>query len=456
MYSPTAIRFTALYLPVSAAAIAVLIRRPRARQFAACLLSVLWVLCMLLVLQHLNQSQLLWNLSGGYIPKFAHANPALQQLFTQANWWNFAPTPVSILSIPLELYLGWAVLWGLVPQLAFHRLDPPEIAVLMGALDLWMMPFCQPVVQLTTNWLTGEALILLLVLLPALYIARWTLNATHLNLRAAMQVTLAGLTFLFLLPEIIFAVRPGAGWQPLLQMPSWQRQLLVQFLLLLAVPGVSAVMEFVQRGQGTPIPYDPPQGLVTSGIYRYCANPMQLSCALVMLLWSAMLHNLWLTLAAIMSTLYSAGIAEWDEKQDLAHRFNPAWQSYHAAVPAWRIRWRPYHAGPSARLYISRTCGPCSELRAWLTARHPLGLDFIDAETLPSGSIRRLRYDPADGAPPVEGVRALARALEHLNLGWAYCGSVLRLPILWQFAQLLMDASGFGPRILGEDFSRQA
>ncbi len=456
MYSPIVVRITALYLPVTAAAIAALIRRPRPRQFAACLLSVLWVLCTLLVLQHLNQSQFLWRLSDSAVSQAIRANPALQQRYGQANWWSFAPSPFSILSMPLELYLGWAVLWGLVPQLAFHRLDPPEVAVLMGALDLWMMPFCSPVVRLNPNWLTGEAFILLLVLLPALYIARWTLNATHLNLRAAMQVTLAGLTFLLLLPEIIFAVRPGAGWQPLLQMPSWQRQLLIQLVLLLAVPGISAVMEFTQRGHGTPIPYDPPQRLVTSGIYRYCANPMQFSCALVMLLWSAMLHNLWLALAAIMATLYSAGIAEWDEKQDLAQRFSPAWQTYQASVPAWRIRWRPYHAGPPARLYISRTCGPCSELRAWLTARRPLGLDFIDAETLPSGSIHRLRYDPADGAPPVEGVRALARALEHLNLGWVYCGSVLRLPILWQFAQLLMDASGFGPRILGEDFSRQA
>jgi hypothetical protein len=74
----------------------------------------------------------------------------------------------------------------------------------------------------------------------------------------------------------------------------------------------------------------------------------------------------------------------------------------------------------------------------------------MDAETLPSGSIRRLRYDPADGTPTVEGVRALGRALEHLHFGWAFCGTALRLPVLWQTIQLLMDASGLGPRLLGE------
>jgi len=59
-----------------------------------------------------------------------------------------------------------------------------------------------------------------------------------------------------------------------------------------------------------------------------------------------------------------------------------------------------------------------------------------------------MRYDPADGTECVEGVRALARVLEHLNAGWAYCGALLRLPGVWQLVQLVMDASGLGPREL--------
>jgi len=450
MLRSSTVRIAALYLPLVTAALAGLIRRRRPRQFAACLLSFLWVLSTLLVFQHLNQSATVAHLSANLTGVHTALMAGRRQIFTDNSWWSYAPSPVALLTIPIELYLGWAILWGLVPQLAFHRLDPPEVVVLMGAFDLWMMPFCSPVVRLEPNWLVGEAVVLFLVLLPALYIARWTLNDTHLNLRTTMQVLLSGLTFLFLLPEIVFALRAGRGWSPLLQMPGWQRQLGIQLLLLLAIPGVSAVMEFAQRGNGTPIPYDPPKRLVTSGIYRYCTNPMQLSCALVMLLWAAMLHNPWLVLAAAMSSLYSAGIAGWDERQDLDTCFGQDWRRYRSAVPSWRFRLLPYHSGVQARLYIARTCGPCSELRAWLTKRHPLGLEFIDAETLPAGSIRRLRYDPADGTPAVDGVRVLARALEHLHFGWAYCGAVLRLPIVWQFTQLLMDASGLGPRLLGE------
>ena len=42
----------------------------------------------------------------------------------------------------------------------------------------------------------------------------------------------------------------------------------------------------------------------------------------------------------------------------------------------------------------------------------------------------------------------LLPALEHLNLAWAYCGFTLRLPVVHQSLQLLMDASGLGPRTL--------
>jgi hypothetical protein len=75
-------------------------------------------------------------------------------------------------------------------------------------------------------------------------------------------------------------------------------------------------------------------------------------------------------------------------------------------------------------------------------------LEIIDAEKLPAGSIRRMRYDPGDASSAVEGVRAMGRALEHLNFAWALAGFSLRLPGVWHGVQLVMDASGLGPRAL--------
>ena len=416
------IYFGALYLPLAAVVVAWTLRGRRPRQFVACLLSLLWVMTSLLALQRLN---------------------------LRAGWWTFYDSG-RLSGIPLNLYAGWVLLWGAFPPIAFPRLAICWCWTVMIAVDLVLMPLCRSAINLGPLWIVGELVGASFVLLPALYLARWTLEGSHLRLRAAMQIMLAGMFFLFFVPEVVFALRPGRGWEPLLQMAGWRRQLGLQILLLMAIPGVSAVMEFAQRGLGTPIPHDPPKKLVTSGIYRYCANPMQLSCGFVMLLWAALLSNRWLALGAAVSVAYSAGIAEWDERQDLARRFGDSWRNYRAAVHSWRPRWRPYHDGPIARLYLAQTCGPCSEIRTWLESKNLHGATIVDAETLPRGSIRRMRYDPNDGSPCVDGVRAFGGALEHLNLGWALCGATLRLPGVWQSVQLVMDASGLGPRLVGE------
>jgi protein-S-isoprenylcysteine O-methyltransferase Ste14 len=388
--------------------------------FAAWLLSVLWAAPALLLIQKLN---------------------------AVFDWWRFADGSAWFAGMPLELYLGWVIAWGVVPQIALRRLPLWLSAFGMGMLDVALMPLFTPVVRLGSRWLIGEGVCLLIVLVPALGVARFTIENTHVRLRAWMQVAISGGVFLFLLPEIAFAARPGRGWLPLLEMPSWERQIALQLIGLIALPGIGAVMEFAERGGGTPIPFDPPVRLVTSGIYRYVANPMQVCCTLVLAAWAVLLKNGWLLLAPLTSFIYSVGIAEWDEGQDMAARFGEAWRRYRVSVRNWIPRWRPYHAGEPARLFMAASCGPCGELWRWIAARNPLGLEIVAAETLSYASIRRMRYVPEDGSSSTEGVRALARALEHLHLGWAIAGIALRLPMVWQFVQLVMDASGLGPRI---------
>jgi protein-S-isoprenylcysteine O-methyltransferase Ste14 len=411
----------ALYVPVALALLAGLLGQRHTKRFAACLLGFLWVLPSLLIVQHINLA---------------------------AGWWQFPSAELPVAGMPLELYLGWIVLWGILPPLALRRLPLVACTLIFVTADVIAMPLCEPVVRLSPHWLTGELVAVLVVLVPALCLGRWTIEDSHLRLRSAMQVATASLLFLYFLPEFTFAYHPGQGWTPLLALPSWQKQLAWQLLLFLSIPGINAVMEFAGRGLGTPIPYDPPKRLVTSGIYRYCANPMQLSCGLVMCVWAMLLQNSWLFAAAALAGIYSAGVAEWDERQDLLQRFGPEWKAYRRQVKGWRLRCRPYFSGEPARLYIAATCAACSELRAWIERRNPIGLEILVAETHPASALRRLRYEPADGSAAVEGVRALGRALEHLHLLWALAGMTLRLPIVWQCTQLVMDASGLGPRDL--------
>jgi hypothetical protein len=164
-----------------------------------------------------------------------------------------------------------------------------------------------------------------------------------------------------------------------------------------------------------------------------------------------LLRSGWMAAAAGMSLVYNAGLAQWEEAEGLKHRFGEEWMSYRSHVRNWWPRWRPYHTGTASRLYVAATCGPCSELRSWLEARKPMGLEIVDAESLPAGSIERIRYVPRDDSGDVEGVRALGCALEHMNLSWALAGIALRMPIIWQSVQLVMDASGLGPRVPRKD-----
>jgi protein-S-isoprenylcysteine O-methyltransferase Ste14 len=415
------IRAFGLYLPALAAAALVWQKVRTHRQIAALLAGLCWSLCSLLLVQILNQHFVWWR---------SHAVGGL---------WR---------DMPVDLYLGWALLWGVLPVLVLPRAPLWMVLGLFLALDLAVMPVCAPVVKLGDNWLTGEAVALVLVLLPATVFARWSLNSTQLGYRALLWAITASSLLLFFVPEIFFAISRHGSWQAFLSTPTSVRNMELQLLFLLAVPAFSAVQEFTRRGLGTPIPYDPPLRLVASGLYRYLANPMQTSGVLVFTAWAVLLRNPWLLLGGFTIAIYCVGLAAWHEGEDLNHRLGEPWRRYRANVGNWMPRWRPWHDVETTvpRLYIAEGCGQCSQVRSWLEARNPTGLEIVAAEDHPSHALYRMTYDPMDGSAPDEGVAAFARGLEHLNLAWAFAGALLRLPVIYPLIQLLLDASGLGPQ----------
>jgi hypothetical protein len=78
------------------------------------------------------------------------------------------------------------------------------------------------------------------------------------------------------------------------------------------------------------------------------------------------------------------------------------------------------------------------------------------AEEHPSKDLRRITYERGDGTHALTGVAAVARALEHLHLGWALVGFALRLPGVNQIVQLLVDASGGEARQVLTDSRRRS
>ena len=139
------------------------------------------------------------------------------------------------------------------------------------------------------------------------------------------MIAFSGIT-LFVLPAIIIDAT-GAGWTRLFERPTWQISVIMQCLAVPAIIGLSAVQEFVTRGAGTRSP-DPPKRIVTTGLYAYVRNPMQLSAVLLLCLLGLALQNVWLAVAGIMAHIYSVDSRGWDEDDDLNKRFGSAWTTY--------------------------------------------------------------------------------------------------------------------------------
>jgi hypothetical protein len=216
-------------------------------------------------------------------------------------------------------------------------------------------------------------------------------------------------------------------------------------MMVPAVMGLSAVQAFARRGGGTPLPFDPPTRLVTSGPYAYMSNPMQ-SCALALLgLWGLALESKTTLLAGLMVFVFAVGLAGWHQRMELDARFGALWRGWRKAVHAFWPRWRPW-VQHQAILYVDDDCRMCTSLGRWVTARSPVGLTIVSAADHPERALSRVTYDPGDGSVEDDGVAAVARALEHINLAYAWFGWCARLPLVSSLLQGMVDASGGGPR----------
>ena len=394
-----------LLVPMIAVGAAYARKQPDRRQFAAACLAGLWCLPALL---------------------------AVHQASKVFGWWWFQPSGATVLGMPADLLFAWALLWGALPVIAWPGVNLAAIVIVALGVDALYMPKLSPVVVLNSNWWWGETLSLLLVLVPAQLLGRWTMKSTQLAARASMQC----LTFF----GIVFVLLPAVALDPFNRPWSFETSwTLLALWSLPAITGISALQEFVERGQGTPVPFDPPLLLVRSGIYSYVRNPMQLA---ITLLLPAVLCHLggWIGLLGLVSAVaYSQGFALWDEQQDLPDRFGAAWVEYSARVPRWLPLHRP-QALP-AELHVDAGCAQCRDLGCAIAKLCPLYLEIVPA----SSELRRITYTASDGYS-VSGVAAVARALEHVNFGWALLGMTMRLPVLVTALQVVADMAGGGPR----------
>jgi protein-S-isoprenylcysteine O-methyltransferase Ste14 len=414
------VRVAAVYLTVLGTAALWVWRRPSKRLAAGAMLASAWNVPVIL---------------------------GLHLLAVRMDWWRFDAHGGLFLGMPVDLYLSWVCLWGVMPALAFPSAPIPLVVALAFAVDLLLMPAGAPVIRIEPTWLVGEAIGLAVGIIPGQLLARWTARDEHLSARASLQALAFSGFLLFVLPAVAID-GSGTAWLSPATRPVWQLSLLAQLMAVIGVLGLTAVQEFAERGGGTPVPFDPPRRLVATGIYAYLGNPMQVSAVLLLLLLGVVLANWWVAAAAIVAHVYSAGLAGWDEEEDLRRRFGHDWVVYQCGVRRWRPRFRPWHlpSSPPARLYVSEQCSMCSDVARWFGSHGARHLTVVSAEQHGGDAMTRITYESGDGTYRATGISAIARALEHLHLGWAMMGFVLRLPVIGGFAQLLTDASGGQPR----------
>ncbi|KRE62124.1 methyltransferase [Nostocoides sp. Soil756] len=368
-------------------------------------------------------------------------------------WWSFAPGPTTVLGLPFETGLGWALAWGALPALAGGR--PVLWWLALAWADLLLVPRMAPLVELGPHWLVGEGLLLVAVAAPALALGHATVHRRRLGLRVALQ----GVVFTGLVggvaPTLALA-HDGLGWADVVDHPLPVRVALLVAAVLVGVPTLAAVAELWRVGGGTPFPWDPPERLVTTGPYAYLHNPMQVGAVLLLLLLAAAAASPTLALGVVVAVVFSEAVAERHERMVLGARW-PGHAAYRAAVRGWLPRRRPYAADP-ATLWVSQSCGLCRSTGDAVRLLAPRGVALRPAEEAPV-TLTRMRFsivgEPAGpvagGGAGVEerGVAALGRALERVSLPWAWLGWLVRLPLVDRGVQAVADACGLGPRDLG-------
>lgn len=132
-----------------------------------------------------------------------------------------------------------------------------------------------------------------------------------------------------LAPPLIATLDPwrGATWPPG-----------IVLLLLGAFGLIWCARDFYASGRGTLAPWDPPQELVTVGLYRLVRNPMYVSVLVMVTGWALYLLSAFVALYVVLLALAFHVRIVTHEEPWLAARFGPRWSAYQVAVPRWLPR----------------------------------------------------------------------------------------------------------------------
>lgn len=332
-------------------------------------------------------------------------------------WWSYGWDALMVNSLPADIILGGAVLFG--PGLYFSL---PKTRPLMICLPIiiglhgTIFSSLEPLVFAGPHWFLGVLFVFATAHLPAVYLAKWTEADTHLPYRCTLLAVMTGGMIFAVLPSLIMQAMGGA-WD-IFSRPAWATGLAFFALSITSLIGVSANQTLCLQGRGTPIPLDPTKRLVTTGPYAYVSNPMQLSAALGWVVLGLFLQNIWIMTASLMAWVFVQGMVRWHHRHDLLKRFPTGWPEYKANVPEWFPHWRPWIKGHS-----NLTLSTATPHHAWFAA-YLDGATGLDIQWSDEGGAR---YENPDNVYGFSGSGAFAAAFGHVNFAYALLGQAWML-----------------------------
>ena len=278
--------------------------------------------------------------------------------FVELGFWKYHQMSFMVLNVPIDMHINWAILWGLGICWLSERWPGKNITVIKFLVyilswtiftllfDIMMASWMVFLDDYSHNWWIADIFNLLIIQGFTVWFYKSINKATHQSydlqflpvispyIRSLIYLSLFICLFFIYIPEQINILMNYFN----IKITTYHFNNFAYIILFTSVAiGGWATHEFARKGEGTPIPLDEPQFLVTSGPYLFMSNPMQASGILLTI--SILLFNFhWIHLVYLIDVILVVWlIFERFESIHLHRIYKDAFQRYLELVPPWKI-----------------------------------------------------------------------------------------------------------------------
>ncbi len=304
--------------------------------------------------------------------------------------WVYHDLPFSVAGVPIDLHLDWSLLWGcglvwLADRWPGANATGKQIwayislwTALTVAFDVMVAEWMIFLADFQWYWWIVDLLFLFVVQGVTLWIY-WSIGmkkgsySSLACLRVIPPYTRAVIYLSFFIP-LFFLYLPSslldlASYFGLSQgVQGWLAGAAAVAFVATSMGGW-AVYEFATKGEGTPIPWDPPHHLVRTGPYAFVSNPMQLSGVLMSIALVIWKPSWVLATYSLNMIITSALLFSEIEHVRLQEKFGQAFRGYRTIQASWRVRWLPRVPIEQRPVVLfDDECGLCLRLVRFLVA----------------------------------------------------------------------------------------